>query len=145
MLQFGQCYIKCQTQMWLVRLFLRHPVYSSYIRSLEALIHSFNCHFQEYEQCRQHWKLMQNWWYSSCSNWLRATRLAVGAYRSPDSMRDTFRDTTLLAFNKSLFQQHTSVNLWGDALVQTKMFESTFGSSTKVAWAAPFVPLLSAL
>src|SRR6218665_1174183 len=25
----------------------------SYIRSLEALIHSFNCHFQEYEECRQ--------------------------------------------------------------------------------------------
>lgn len=81
----------------------------SYIPILEALLHSFNCHFQNLGECRQHIQIYADPLDCKCHQ--ITNRNSLISMQSLDAVSDTctFIDTTLLAFNKPLFQQHLSI------------------------------------
>lgn len=93
----------------------------SYVGKLEALIHLFNCCFQDFEQCRQQCKFLQipllfQW--TRCPDYL----LELNDLQSSDAMRAAFREKLCWDFT-SLFQRHLLI--WR-ILIHARIFGSTY-------------------
>ena len=115
-----------------------------YILILEDLVHSFNFCYQDFGHYRQQMQVYATP-FAVPMDWVSPDyQLKLIDLQSSDTKRDTFWYTTLLAFNKYLFQQQTFIVLltfsasllWPLCIMLntywTPLLEVTFGSSTKV-------------
>jgi len=96
----------------------------NYVGKLEALIHSFNCRFQDFEQRRQQMQIFADPFAVPMDEVSPDYQLELIDLQSSDAMRAAFRDKTLLDFYKSL--PATFVHLKDNALVHASMFGSTY-------------------
>jgi len=92
--------------------------------SWRLLIHSFNHHFQDFEQCKQQMQVFANPFAVSISEVSPDYQLELIDLQSFDALRAVFRNKTLTDFT-SLFQRHLWI--WRTMLLFTQAcLEETF-------------------
>ena len=96
----------------------------SYVGKLEAVINSFNCRFQDFEQCRQQIQVFADPFAVPMNQVSPDYQLELIDLQSSDAMHAAFRDKHLLDFCKSL--PATFVNLKDNPLLHASMFGSTY-------------------